>query len=92
MRDALQFAHRDLACARIDHRFERCVRDECIDESAVERLGRPLQGVQLDRTCRLGFFDRLDGLRPDAHSHAELRPGHADRIAQRAHPALRRRL
>lgn len=48
-------AHRDLACARIDHRFERCVRDECIDESAVERLGRAPQRVQLDRICRLGF-------------------------------------
>ncbi|NTA14037.1 hypothetical protein G6M05_26965 [Agrobacterium tumefaciens] len=55
------------------------------------KAGRAPQRVQLDRTCRLGFFDRLDGLRPDARSRAELRPGHADRIAQRA-PSLRRRL
>ncbi len=48
VRDALEFACRDLARPRLDNGFKRAVWNEGIDERAIQCLGGAAQGIELD--------------------------------------------
>lgn len=70
-----------------DSLFETCAWQEEVDDVAVEGVGGTAQGPELDPVGGLAGFEISDGGLAQAHALRELLTGHAERVADGAHPA-----
>ena len=76
--------------ALFDDLLQRPVGHQCIDEGTVQRLGKLFQAAHCDGPVDLTLFQRDQGRLLDPQPGRQLPSRHAQRIADRPHPALGR--
>src|SRR5260221_6612979 len=96
MRNTVELRRGDVARARLDQCVEQVVpslhrrvpRHDCVNELAIERVGRSPEGAERDRVLAFALFQTDDSGRSDAKTRRELADRHIECLAEGRNPAI----